>query len=199
MNTALDNVSSWLNFCEVLKTNASSGDPNKNIDDSEAIRLSYHCLWLGQSLWWARTWTWNENWHSKRPPYSCLCATLSLWANFSARHRKFYAGTGYESNFAHGIKKFMRKITSITWTWAYFIQVDVYVERALHLYYQFLYTSIIFEFSTHPPTAIYSTSTLKSSLKDSVAHEREHRNSPLSSTVYVHVHVYHKDWPKTGS
>jgi hypothetical protein len=45
------NVSSWLNFCEVLKTNASSGDPNKNIDDSKAIRLSYHCLWLGQSLW----------------------------------------------------------------------------------------------------------------------------------------------------
>jgi hypothetical protein len=41
---------------------------------------------------------------------SCLCATQSLWAYVSARHGKFFAGTGYESDFAHGIKMVMRKI-----------------------------------------------------------------------------------------
>jgi hypothetical protein len=49
---------------------------------------------------------------SKLPPCLCSCTTPSLWAYFSARHIKFHEGTGYESNFAHGIKTFMRKTTN---------------------------------------------------------------------------------------
>jgi hypothetical protein len=49
---------------------------------------------------------------------------------------------------------------------------------------KFGFSRQLFEFSTHPSTAIYSMSTLTSSLKDGVAHD-EHRNSPLLSAVYV--------------
>jgi hypothetical protein len=47
----------------------------------------------------------------------------SLRANFSTRHRKIYASTGYESKFPHEIKKFMRKIISIIWTLAFLFKL----------------------------------------------------------------------------
>ena len=69
----------------------------------------YHYVWArsGQSLYGERQCE-HTALHVHFSP-----SHPSLWANFSTRHRKFYAGTGYESKFAHEIKKLMRKITSI--------------------------------------------------------------------------------------
>jgi hypothetical protein len=52
----------------------------------------------------------GERQHEHRALHVHVRARLpSLWADFSTRHRKFYAGTGYESKFALGTKKFMLK------------------------------------------------------------------------------------------